>query len=123
MKKILLYGLDAETTGQLMSILEGTGAKVHLLTNDNLHQVLLEVLEAEENQAYEEPKYNMTVCIFAGYNKDEIYETIDKIRAAKIKRPVFATVTEKNIHWKVGAMITDVNQEHIEMQKMNQKSE
>lgn len=123
MKKTLLYGLDAETTGQLVSILEGTGAKVHLLKNAELHQVLLDVLEAEEQQSYEEPKYNMTVCIFAGYSKDEIYETIDIIRAAKIKRPVFATVTQKNIHWKIGAMITDVNMEHEEMQKISQNGE
>lgn len=123
MKKTLLYGMDAETTEQMRLILEASGAKVHLLKNEELHQVLLDVLEAEEKQEYEVPKYNMTVCIFAGYSKDEIYEAIDMIRAANIKRPVFATVTQKNIHWKIGAMITDVNMEHEEMQKMNQKSE
>lgn len=123
MKKVLLYGLSEATMQELTVLLEELGALVHWLKNEELHEVLLSVLEKDEAQCYESPKYPMTVCIFAGYDKDGIYEVIDHIRAAGLQRPVFATVTKNNIRWKIGQLITDVNMEHAEMQKMSTEYE
>lgn len=120
MKKVLLYGLDQGNTLKLGSIFEELDTRVHFLKNEDLHKTLIEVLESDEEDLYEAPIYNMTVCIFAGYSKDQIYEAIDKIKGEGLRRPVFATVTQNNINWKIGALITDVNQEHMEMMKIAQ---
>ena len=73
MKKVLLYAINPAEKDDFVNILKDSGAKVHLLKNEDLHKVLLDVLESEESLEYEEPKYNMTLCLFAGYNKEEIY--------------------------------------------------
>lgn len=121
MKKVLLYGLDQDSTQKLQSIFEGLDTKVHFLKNEDLHKTLIEVLEAAEEDLYEAPNYKMTVCIFAGYDKDGIYAAIDRIKEAGLPRPVFATVTQNNINWKIGALVTDVNQEHMEMMRLAQE--
>ncbi len=118
MKKVLLYAINPAEKDDFVNILKDSGAKVHLLKNEDLHKVLLDVLESEESLEYEEPKYNMTLCLFAGYNKEEIYSVIDKLTEKGMTKPVFATVTQKNIHWKIGALMTDVNMEHQEMAKI-----
>lgn len=122
MKKILLYGLDQQKLMQIVPVLQDSGARVHLLKNKELHEELLSVLESEETFEYEDPDYEMTLCLFAGYSKDEIYEVIDRLTQLGVKKPVFATVTSKNIHWKIGRLLVDVNQEHIEMQRMAKES-
>ncbi len=115
MKKILLYGIKQENIMKIVPILQDSGARVHLLKNHELHEILLDVLESEERFEYEEPEYAMSLCLFAGYNKEEIFQVIGKMTEEKIEKPVFATVTQKNIDWKIGRLLVDVNQEHIEM--------
>lgn len=122
MKKILLYGLDQKRLMKVVPVLQDSGASVHLLKNEELHKELLSVLESEESFEYEDPDYEMTLCLFAGYSKDEIYEVIAQLTQLGIKKPVFATVTEKNIHWKIGRLLVDVNQEHVEMQRITKES-
>ncbi|MDO4710480.1 MAG: DUF3783 domain-containing protein [Peptostreptococcaceae bacterium] len=118
MKKILLYGVDQENLMKIVPVLQDSGARVHLLKNEELHQELLEVLDSDECFEYEEPHYDMSLCLFGGYTKDEIYDVIGQLSGLGVKKPVFATVTQKNIHWKIGRLLVDVNQEHAEMQKL-----
>ncbi len=118
MKKNLLYGISQENLMKIVPILQDQGARVHLLKNDELNEILLDVLEKTETFEFEEPKYPMSLCLFAGYSRGEIYEVIDALTSEKIKKPVFATVTEKNLSWQVGRILVDVNQEHLEMQRM-----
>lgn len=117
MKKILLYGIDEEVLKILLSILKNTTDKIHLVKNDELEEVLFNLLEREENIEFEEPKYNMSLCLFAGYQREEVFNIIDDIKRYKIKRPVFAMVTKQNINWKIGRILVDTNQDHIEMNK------
>lgn len=119
MKKILLYGIVEENLIKISKIFQDQNVKVHWLKNRELHQELLEVLESGECLDYEEAEYPMSLCLFAGYSKDDIYDTIAKIGELKIEKPVFATVTQKNIHWKIGRLLVDVNQEHIEMTRLS----
>ena len=124
MKKVLLYGMDDETSRDVQKIFEERKTRVHFLKNQELHEVLLDVLEREESLEMEMPEYPMTLCLFAGYSKDEIYEVIGAMTDRRLKKPVFATVTKNNIAWKIGRLLVDVNEEHIEMQRlMSQKSE
>lgn len=124
MKKVLLYGMDDETSRDVQKIFEERETRVHFLKNQELHEVLLDVLEREESLEMEMPEYPMTLCLFAGYSKDEIYEVIGAMTDRRLKKPVFATVTKNNIAWKIGRLLVDVNEEHIEMQRlMSQKSE
>ncbi len=118
MKKVLLYGLDGENLAEIKNIFEERETRVHLLKNQELHEVLLNVLEKEESHELEAPEYPMTLCLFAGYTKDEIYEVIGTMTEKNLKKPVFATVTKNNIEWKIGRLLVDVNEEHIEMQKL-----
>lgn len=118
MKKVLLYGINRENLMVMTPIIRESGAAVHLLKNEELHKVLLDVLESEESFEIEDPKYPMTLCLFAGFNKEEIYGVIGEFTKVNVQKPVFATVTQNNINWKVGQVMTDVNQEHAEMTKI-----
>lgn len=115
MKKVLLYGVDKTRIDIVKPIFEDTGAIIHLLRNIELHNTLIDVLESDVNLILEEPEYNMNICIFAGYERKEIFDTIDRLKELKIKLPVFATVTKNNLNWKIGRILVDTNQEHEEL--------
>lgn len=115
LKKILLYGVAKDNLPKIIPVLEKSGARVHLLSNEQLHETLMDVLESEESLEFVDPQYPMSLCLFAAYTKEEIYQVIGELTELKIEKPVFATVTKKNIEWKVGRLLVDVNQEHIEM--------
>lgn len=117
MKKVLIYGVEKEVLNSLMPIFNEDSASLHFIKNFELEEILLDVLEKEANSDYEKPDYKMTICIFASYSREEVFHTIDKIKLLDIQRPVFAMVTKNNISWKIGRILVDANQDHIEMNK------
>ena len=115
MKKILFYGISIEDISCITSILNKDEDDVHLIKNNELNEFLLDVLKKESNIDFESPEYNMSLCLFSGYTREEVFDIIDKVKKLNIKRPVFAVVTDININWKIGSILVDVNRDHMEM--------
>lgn len=118
MKKVLIYGVEKNVLDALIPVFDEE-AILHFIKNFELEELLLDVLEKEADSEYEEADYKMTICIFAGHSREEVFATIDRIKLQNIKRPVFAMVTKNNINWKIGRILVDANQDHIEMNKGN----
>lgn len=120
MKKILLYGIDEIRAQKIVDIALTYSKEIHIVKNSELKDSILDILNRQTNMDMEkEHAINMELCMFAGFDKENIFEFIDDMKKISIKRPVFATVTQNNLEWEFEKVLVDVNKEHVEMQKMN----
>ncbi len=120
MKKILVYGIDEQRLGVISGIASNFCDEVHFVKNSELSERVIDILEKEADPKFsEQPLNELELCMFGGFDRESIFEFIDMMKETGIKRPVFATVTSNNLEWDFERVLVDVNQEHIEMQKMN----
>ena len=120
MKKILLYGIDQQRISTISGIASVMSDELHVVKNQELSEKVIDILEKEAHPHFtEEPVRNLELCMFAGFDREGIFTFIEELRKTGIRRPVFATVTANNLEWNFEKVLVDVNQEHIEMQKMN----
>lgn len=118
MKKILLYGLDEIRAEVVCKIAKKYTENIHVVKNAELEETVIDILEKESDFSFDEiPLKKLDLCMFAGFDKDNIFKFIDDLKKTEIKRPVFATVTQNNLQWKFEKVLLDVNQEHLEMTK------
>jgi hypothetical protein len=109
---IMVYGLDREEAETIRNSLEEINSQdVALISGcgreDHLVRDILEDEDYEHFQGKEDPR----VVMFLGFDGPKINASIDNFPELKGARPIFCTPTEKNIEWKLDALLEDLMKE------------
>jgi len=110
---IMLYGYNAEDADKIKSLLEaGLGVDIDLISASTMEDsTVIEILDKGDEDTFEDKETKL--LMYLGDFTDEQLRTGMKAipKDAEPKRPIFCTLTENNLNWKLTQLIEDLLEE------------
>ncbi len=102
---ILLYGYsEADAMSLRKAVEDCLNRDIVLLSASGMEEkTLQEVLELAECSNFEEN--GTPIMMFLAFSDEDIQKALQAVSVAKVKRPIFCTPTNENIHWPLKALI------------------
>jgi hypothetical protein len=108
----MLYGYNKDDAESLHSIIrDGLKKDVALLSASGREELTLKDCLARTDWDYEQAE--PPILIFLSFGDDDIHKTLQLIRGAEIRRPIFCALTAENIRWPLNVLIDHLREEDL----------